>query len=316
VYEAIDRALARLITCAGSDVEITLVSDHGSGPSSDKVLFLNRALAEAGLLAFHPPKLGARATSMVKEAALTLLPPRLKERAFMAMGRALPGWLESRARFGAIDMTRTRVFSEELNYFPSLCVNLRGREPEGTVDPSELPQLRASLEALARTLVDPWSGERIITAIHARDDVYFGPLTARAPDFVLELAMDGGSSYNLMPSNGGGSVFRRLAPEEWLGRKGRSLPGSHRPQGLFLAAGPSVRACGEITAHIADASATCLARMGIEAPSEASGRVLGEALVRVARSTATLPSIAAGPSMTGNDLARTEARLRALGYVD
>ena len=316
VYAAIDRALARLIVRAGDDVEITLVSDHGSGPSSDKVLYVNRALESAGLLTFHPVKIGARATGLLKEAALTLLPPRLKERAFTAMGRALPGWLESRARFGAIDMTRTRVFSEELNYFPSLCVNLRGREPQGTVDPSELPAIRGALDRLARTLVDPWTGERVVRAIHAREDVYFGPLVPRAPDFVLELAMDAGASYNLMPSTGSGTVFRRLAPDEWLGRKGRSLPGSHRPEGLFLAAGPSVRACGELTAHIADASATCLARIGVGLPEQAQGRVIAEALVQRPVTRALLPKITSIDGTNPLDLARTEARLRALGYVD
>jgi predicted AlkP superfamily phosphohydrolase/phosphomutase len=253
---------------------------------------------------------------MLKRVALTALPPRLKERAFMAMGRALPGWLESRARFGAIDMARTRVFSEELNYFPSLTLNLRGREPEGTVDPSEVPAVRARLDRLARELVDPWTGARVITAIHAREDVYFGPLVSRAPDFVLELALDEGASYNVMPSGGPGSTFSRLPPSEWLGQKGRSLPGSHRPRGLYLAAGPSVRACGEVSAHIADASATCLARMGVELGDVTTGRVLAEILARRADGARVLPDVAPSVATTPLDLARTEARLRALGYVD
>jgi predicted AlkP superfamily phosphohydrolase/phosphomutase len=313
VYVAIDRALARLLEAAGDDVELTIVSDHGSGPSSDKVLYLNRALAEAGLLAFRSSR-PSRITHALKEAALTALPPRVKEHAFMAMGRALPGWLESRARFGAIDFARTRAFSEELNYFPSVAINLRAREPRGVVDRDEIAYVRRRLDDLSRTLIDPWSGRRVIDAVHAREDVYFGPLVDRAPDFVLELARDDGASYNLMPSGGPGPTWRRLTPSEHLGRKGRSLPGSHRPSGVFLASGPSIRARGEITAHIADASATVLARMGIESP-EAAGRVLGEILLRRSTSRA-LPEVAVSASTTGRDLARTEARLRALGYVD
>ena len=321
VYEAMDRALARLVAAAGEDTELTVVSDHGSGASSDKVLFVNRALEEAGLLAFRPKRLASHATRMLKEAALTTLPARVKERAFMAMGRALPGWLESRARFGAIDMDRTQVFSEELNYFPSLTINLRGREPSGTVDPSELPALRLRLEALARSLVDPWTGERVVHAIHARQDVYFGPHVDRAPDFVLELALDttsrgGLASYNLMPSNGSGSTWRRLAATEHLGRKGRSLPGSHRPRGVLLASGKSVRACGEVTAHIDDASATFLARMGVAVPEDASGRVLTEILRGRMGPTTSLPNVTPTSFDARGDLAHTEARLRALGYVD
>lgn len=321
VYEALDRALAQLLLAAGPGTEVTLVSDHGSGASSDKVVHLDRALADAGLLAFRAPRLAARmgggVTRVLKESALTRMPPRIKERAFSMLGRALPGWLESRARFGSIDLERTRVFSEELNYFPSLIVNLRGREPSGTVEPRELPALREELERFADGLRDPWTGARVITAIHAREDVYFGPLTHRAPDFILELAFDEGRSYNLMPSSSApdARVFRRLAEDEWLGRKGRSLPGSHRPYGLFLAAGPSVAQSGEVPARIADASATLLARLGVAPLDEMPGRVLREILVKTARPSMTLPAVA--PTLGDvPDLARTEARLRALGYVD
>jgi predicted AlkP superfamily phosphohydrolase/phosphomutase len=321
VYEALDRAVAQLLESAGPDAEVTLVSDHGSGASSDKVVYLNRALADAGLLTFREARgasrIGSGVTRALKESALTRMPPRMKERAFSMLGRALPGWLESRARFGSIDFARTRVFSEELNYFPSLLVNLRGREPEGTVDGSELPALRDELERFADGLRDPWTNARIITAVHAREDVYFGPLVARAPDFVLELAFDDGRSYNLMPSSGApeGRPFRRLGPDEWLGRKGRSLPGSHRPHGLFLAAGPSVAHVGEVPARIADATATFLARLGVSPLDEMPGRVLREILAKPSRPSMSLPSVA--PTLgDAPDLARTEARLRALGYVD
>ncbi|MFO0684136.1 MAG: alkaline phosphatase family protein [Sandaracinus sp.] len=315
VYEAIDRALARLMERAGPGVELTLVSDHGSGPSSDRVVFLDRALEAAGLLRFLPRRAGAAISRLAKEAALTVLPPRLKERAFGAMGRALPGWLESRARFGAIDFSRTKLFSEELNYFPSICVNERGREPAGTVDPSERPAMRRQLETAMRAIVDPWTGERIVRAVHAREDLYFGPEVRHAPDFVLELALDErGASYNVMPSGGPGPVVDRLPEHEWLGRKGRSLQGAHRSHGLFLAAGPSVRAAGEVTAHIADASATCLARIGSRLP-ESAGRVLSEILTSQP-APVVLPAQGAAPRAERPELARTEARLRALGYFE
>ena len=321
VYEAIDRALAALLSAAGPETEVTLVSDHGSGASSDKVLYLNRALSDAGLLAFRPAHLASRLagglTRVLKESALTRMSPRLKERAFSAAQRALPGWLESRARFGGIDLPRTRVFSEELNYFPSLIVNQRGREPEGTVAVGERLALRHELERFAEALRDPWTNARIITAIHAREDVYFGPLVDRAPDFILELAFDEGRSYNLMPSSGAPNrePFRRLGLDELLGRKGRSLPGSHRPHGLFLAAGLSIAQAGEVPARIADASATLLARLGVAALDEMQGRVLREILRASSTPKLKLPAVAPTRG-DAPDLARTEARLRALGYVD
>nr|MDQ3036047.1 alkaline phosphatase family protein [Myxococcota bacterium] len=278
VYEALDRAVAALIASAGGDdVELTIVSDHGSGGSSDKVLYLNRALADAGLLRFRPGHEGPSAIGRAKDLGLGLLGPRAKEWVFRAAGRALPGRIESRARFGAIDFASTRVFSDELNYFPALHLNLRGREPFGTVEPAEVPAIRDELERFAESLRDPWTGERVIASVDAREELYSGPFITRAPDFLLELALDRGYSWNLLPSGSapaGTGPFRRLSEEEHLGRKGRSMPGSHRPRGLFVAAGPKVRAVGEIDARIADATATLLARLEVRPGPELAGRVL------------------------------------------
>lgn len=319
VYEALDRAVGALVEAAGPDVEITIISDHGSGGASDKVLYLNRALAEAGLLAFRPGHEGVSAFARLKDLGLGVLGPRARDRVFRAAGRALPGRLESKARFGAIDFTRTRVFSDELNYFPALHFNLRGREPAGVVEPRDVPALRAQVEALAESLRDPWTGERVIANVWSREELYRGPWVHRAPDLLLDLALDRGYSWNLLPSASappGTGPFRRLEPREHLGRKGRSLAGSHRARGLFVAAGPRVRATGEIDARIADATATLLARLDVRPGPELAGRVLREMLVRSAAPQRELPEAPREAASSAGDLARTEARLRALGYVD
>lgn len=319
VWERLDLAVGHLLRAAGGDqVEVTLVSDHGSGGASAKVLYLNRALADAGLLRFRKPPMSTGLASIARDRGVALLPPRARQRLFRAFGRALPGLVESRNRFGALDPSATRVFSEELNYFPSLWVNQRGRDAEGIVEAAELPALREELERFAQTLTDPWTGQRIIERVIPRDELYRGPFAERAPDFVLELALDRGYTWNLMPSASappGTGPIRMLGEEEKLGRKGRSLAGSHRPRGLYVAAGPRVRATGEVDARIADATATLLARMGVAPPKEMSGRVLRETLRSGGAPRAVLPE-APVERAGGADLARTEARLRALGYVD
>jgi predicted AlkP superfamily phosphohydrolase/phosphomutase len=314
VYSAIDRAIGRLLEAAGPDVELTIVSDHGSGGSSDKVLYLNRALEEAGFLQFAKPR---PAAGRLKDLALTRLPARAREKLFGAFGRALPGFLESRARFGAIDMRATRAFSDELNYFPAIHLNVRGREPLGTVAPSDVRSTVREIEAALFEIDDPWTSERVVRRVWRREDLFEGPFVARAPDLLLELELDGGYSYNLQPSSSappGIGPWRKLAPEEYLGRKGRSLPGSHRSHGLFVAHGPRIAATGEIQAHIADATATLLARMGVAIPSDAKGRVLFEILSRVERGV----GLPVGPEPRGSagDATLVEARLRSLGYID
>lgn len=315
VYAALDRAVRVLHERAGGDaVELTLVSDHGSGPSSDVVVHLNRVLEDHGLLTHTPRSVVGEVIGAIRGPLVAALPPRARDRLFRAAGRVLPGWLESRARFGAIDLARTRAFSEELNYFPSIVLNLRGREPHGTVGPDEIDAIRARIDRALATLRDPDTGTPIVRAVHTREALYAGPHVSRAPDLVLELELRAdGTTYNVAPSRGPGPAFTRLEARDHLGRKGRSLPGSHRARGLFVAAGPSVPACGEIDAHLVDVTATLLARMGVEPPPEMPGRVLRELRLR-ARTRVPLAD-APVPRATG-DTSRTEARLRALGYVE
>jgi predicted AlkP superfamily phosphohydrolase/phosphomutase len=325
VYQALDTAVGALVAAAGGDaVEVTIVSDHGSGGASDKVLYLNLALEAAGLLRLRKRSAAHWALRSAKDLALTRLPPRMRERLFRGFGAFLPGLVESRARFSAIDMAQTRVFSDELNYFPALHYNLRGREPRGTVAAADVPALRAQLEAALYALRDPYSGAPVVSRVYAREELFHGPCLARAPDLLLELALTDGYSYNLMPSTAapaGSGPFRRLSEREFLGRKGRSLPGSHRDRGLFLACGPGVRAVGEIDAAIADVSATLLSRMSVSLSLDLDGRVLEEILHAADRSAAVhaqgspLPA-AASSAPTRSATARVEERLRRLGYIE
>lgn len=327
VYGALDAAVGALLEASGEDIELTIVSDHGSGGSSDAVLHLNRALAEADLLRFREEsrsatraRLEALALGRMKDLALTRLPPRLKERLFRAADARLPSWLESRTRFGAIDFSRTLAFSDELNYFPGVSLNQVGREPRGFVPPRLRERtLRRVTEAL-RALRDPWTHEPVVEEVWRREELFEGPFVDRAPDLLLRLALrrdtpgSRGYSWNLRPSAGPGPVFARLPAAEHLGRKGRSLPGSHRERGLFVATGPRVEPVGEIDARIADASATLLARLDVAVPPEASGRVLWEALREGGGEPRPLPEAEA--LRARGDEAAVEARLRALGYVD
>ena len=325
VYEALDAAVARLLDVAGENVEVTIVSDHGSGGSGDRVLYLNRALADAGLLTFRSSsfaeRLRSRVTQRVKDAALTLLPPVVRQGLFRFAGAMLPSLLESFARFGAIDMERTRAFSDELNYFPGVWLNQRHREPSGVVEESERDSTLRAVERALRALRDPYSGQPVVEHVWRREELFEGPFLERAPDLLLGLHLVDGYSYNLMPSASAPAscegAWRRLQRDEFHGRKGRSLGGSHRDKGLFIAHGPRVAAVGEIESAIADASATLLARMDVSVPANAAGRVLYEVLTDASGECEMLPR--ANVQKRTNDgagEAAVERRLRALGYID
>ena len=316
VYQALDETVGRLIEAAGSQTEVTLLSDHGSGGSSDKVLFLNRLLAEHGLLSFKTRS--RRGGARLKELALRRFPPRLRDRVFRAANSWLPNQLESNVRFGAIDMENTIAFSDELNYFPGIYLNIAGREPKGTVHPNERHETILRIRAALLGVRDPWTGRPVFRDVVRREELFDGPYLERAPDLLLDLHLDDNYSYNLMPSASappGHDPWRILTDREKPGKKGRSLPGSHRSHGFMAIAGPAVPSVGRIDAHIADMTATLLARLGISVPSSFRGRVLWEALDASDTARALPDAVPHKSGVRGNE-AVVEARLRALGYVE
>src|SRR4029453_6204721 len=197
----------------------------------------------------------------VRGLALRAVPVRLQgtlvRRAPGAAGR-----LEGGARFGGIDWARTRAYSEELDYHPSVWINAAGREAEGIVRAADYERTRDQVaSALLRWRDD--AGQAVVERVWRREQVYHGPATPRAPDLLLELAAPGGYSASCLRSAGPGPALRRLAPDEHGAGKGSGLNGAHRREGMFLFAGPGVRPAGAVpTAAITDVLPPLFALVG------------------------------------------------------
>ncbi len=329
VYRRLDAALASIVAALPRDATVLVASDHGFGGAGTTVVHLNRWLADRGALRFHE---GARATParMVRRArrlALRGLPRGLQERAVRRRGRGLARRLEAWSRFGAIDMAHTAAFSEELNYAPSIWLNVRGRDPLGTVAPGReydalVERLRADLLAWRH----PANGARIVDAVHRRDEIYAGTCLEDAPDLVLESALENGYSYAWLPSTGDESAsVRPLAPTEYVAGKGGGMNGSHRTDGLWALAGPAVAARARATASITDVAPTVLHLAGLPVPSWMDGRLLagvaGMAVIAddAIADVATIDDAAAracAPHVDdGSEDDELWRRLAALGYL-
>lgn len=294
VYERLDQAVGRLVDAAGEDTVIGVVSDHGFGGSGTGVVHLNNWLADRGYLAFAPEHGG-----LMKRLALRLTPESWRGDLFRRF-QGLASRAESASRFGGIDWSGTRAWSEELNYFPSIRVNLRGREPRGQVDPADYDafchDLCAELEAW-----DP------VAKAWRRDELYDGPYVDRAPDILLEFALEDGYSPSCLRSRGGPS-FRRLEPHEHLGGKERGMTGNHRPEGVFLLSEPvAAEHCS-----LLDVAPTVYAALGTPGPPMEGRPLIGEAAgVAGTGAHATAPS-----PYTPEEAAAVEQRLRELGYFE
>lgn len=305
VYERLDRAVAALIEAFGDGL-VCVVSDHGFGGAGTGVVHLNNWLAGQGHLALAANNAPRSPLAPLKALALGAVPARWQGPLFRRMA-GVAARAEGSARFAGIDWPRTRAFSEELNYFPSVRINLRGREPEGVVDPADYEAVVADLCA-ELTAWDP------IARAHPRAALYEGPFVDRAPDIVLELALEDGYSHSCLRARGGPS-FRRIGPEEYLGGKERGMNGNHRPEGVWLCSEPLADARA---VSLLDVAPTVLAAMGVPAPWMEGRSLIAGTGAEAPAATADPPPAAANPEQpyTPEEERALEERLRALGYLE
>ena len=242
VYRRLDDACGEL-RAAAPEALCVVVSDHGMGTATDKVVHLNRHLAERGLL-FRREGFGRFVDGLARRARDTALAwlPAVIAQALFRRARAAAAELESRARFGGIDWRRTVAFSEEANTNPGVWINLAGREARGCVAPEEYEHVRNSvIEALLDWKLP--SGAPVVRRALKREEIHRGPFANRAPDIVVELALENGHGLSLVPTpwsegerHGEGiPSVRTLDADDHGGGRGRGMNGTHRGNGIWIA---------------------------------------------------------------------------------
>lgn len=299
VYEKLDAACGALHEAFGSDAPCVVLSDHGCGGAARHIVHVNRHLADAELLARRDRAALDRLAQVARDVALRVLPARLVQRLF----RGVPGAaarVESTARFGGFDWSRTRAFSEEANTQPGVWINLAGREAAGCVPPDAYETTRDDVIAALLEWKLP-NGQPVVARAVRREEWASGPFCERAPDVLFELALDDGYGLTLVPTpwhEAPGSV-RRLRDAELAGGRGRGMNGTHRPDGIWIAHPAEGVLAEPAPRRLSEVARVLLATVGVawdgddQAPKE------------------NVPN-----DYSDEESARVEARLRALGYLE
>lgn len=263
-FHELDNAIARLVDRFGKDANYILVSDHGFGAVNHWV-YLNNLLEQHGLLTLKSAKTWAHA--VVRKFNL-----RDSVRARLGLQQSTPWHRQDPFRCPLVDYTQTKAFAgPQLEH--SVYVNLKARCPEGIVQPGEEYEKtkRRIIEVLS-TATDPQTGKRVFENVWARGQIYKGAYTQNAPDIIYELApgyMVNNYPYPSCLSRG--RFLRRLKP-------GYDISGYHRPDGIFIGAGPAFRKGQFVEASIPDIAPTVLYVMGLPIPTYMDGKVLEQAL--------------------------------------
>jgi len=329
VYQRLDESLGRIVARLPEDCTVLVVSDHGGGPVSDRVVYLNRHLARLGLLAYKPQAAGglaARATRRLYETARGRLGSDQKKWLAEKFPALREKFENAATSYANIDWSRTKAYcSEVLAYPPSIFLNMKGDRPEGIVAEEEREDLIRLLTEKMSELTDPRDDSKIIARVYRREELFQGECAAQGPDLVLDWWSSKGFSAcpSLAEEQDGPVVkIRERAPmrePEWSG--------THRLHGVLIARGPAIQPGAKIQgARLEDMMPTILYLMDAPIPAGLDGRILTEMIkpeylrehpAKGGKSGAPVETLETPKTpYSDEEAAEVEERLKALGYVD
>lgn len=321
VYEAVDRAVGeRLERWAGLATNVILLSDHGFY-REDFLVSLSAWLRENGYLSMRATRnlLSARLRKFAKR----VMPSHLRH----ALGRSSLGRAGAGRDFAAqFDWENTRAFCWGAG--ARIRINLRGREPRGTVEPgAEYEDLRDELIERLEGLAHPKTGQSVFKRMWRREELYHGPRVEEAPDLVGELGAHVTVNSNLhdpdiplfFEKTQEGQRLLRGVFDKPLGR------GNHSPLGTLMLVGPAFEAGAKLDdmPGLSDIAPTALYLAGLGVPGEMDGSVPAGALTQqwreehpVREAGRVADREGAGSSgYTEAEQEQVSQRLRDLGYL-
>jgi len=318
-FQRLDRSIGQLIQQAGDDTLVIIMSDHGMGPAHNMIV-LNNWLLDIGLL-------------KLKGNPLT----RLKHRSFkwgftlrnvhqMVDRLGLAKHAEYKALYSVdailkmlflsfhdVDWSRSKAYSFG-RYVGPIYVNVKGREPQGIVNPGrEYEEVQDKIAALAGELADPRTGRRLVGRVLRREEIYSDPYLDQAPDLILLPAAETDKFFGLADF-GSNQMVQTIYRYSWM----------HRDHGLLMMMGPQIERGTKLDdAHIVDLAPTILYTMGVPIPQDMDGHPLVEAFAQGDAQDIPLlntvptssPQRSEETSYTAEEAREIERRLRQMGYL-
>lgn len=226
LYRRIDDALGKIMERAGDNALVMAVSDHGFVPFR-RQFNLNGWLMDSGFA---------------------------KARNRFSRGKE--------SYFADVDWTGTKAYGLGIN---SLYLNVKGREPDGTVAPgSEFEQERSTLIEKLLSIKDPETGDAVISNAWRPEEIYSGPNISRAPDILV--------CYNRNYRASWDTILGKY-PREHLLDNLDPWSGDHCMDAQFL---PGVFVCNQKSnvpdVSLVDMAPSIIRSFGLKPPSEMEGR--------------------------------------------
>ncbi len=320
IFQQADDSLRQILARVDDDTLVIFMSDHGMGPVHHFV-FLNSWLRDEGYMVLKRDPL-TQIKAMAMRAGFNLVNVHklvnalyvikdIEHRVSYSKDSLMKKVFLS---FDNVDWSRTVAYSFG-RAVGMVYINLRGREPQGIVEPGEeYEAVRDEIARRALAYTDPRTGRRLAKEALRREDVYHGRHLEQAPDLIL------------IPADETSHVFGLSDFGSWsLFEPAYRYTAVHRPNGILAIRGPQVPAGAKITdARLEDLAPTILYAMGVPVPADMEGRVLTDVFdpAYVAARPVLYGDGASGrppddfsSGYTADEEAQVTKRLRQLGYM-
>jgi predicted AlkP superfamily phosphohydrolase/phosphomutase len=225
-HRHVDALIARLLEHADDETVVLVVSDHGA-KRMDGGIRVNEWLRREGFLATLAQPDGVAKLNDV-----------------------------------GVDWPRTTAWGEG-GYYARIFMNVKGREPEGVVEPGDYERVRDDLAERLAAIPDD-QGRPMGTKVFKPEEVY-PRVNGVAPDLIVHFGDLLWRSVGTVGGDEGVHTFENdTGPDD----------ANHAQDGLFILAGPGIPAAGRLDAHLLDVAPTVLELLGIDTPRAMRGESL------------------------------------------
>ena len=218
-YKEVDERIGRLLKHADDATAVLVVSDHGA-KRIDGGICINEWLIKEGLLTLQGP---------------------------------IPDKPTPYAKIG-VDWSWTKAWGEG-GYYARVFINLKGREPQGQVEPEDYEAFRSELAAKLAAIPDD-QGQAIPTTVYKPEELY--PQVNRiAPDLLAHFGALHWRSIGTVGHGGIHTLENDTGPDD----------ANHAEFGIYLLSGPGVEAT-QADGHLLQIAPTLLRVLGKRVPKD------------------------------------------------
>ena len=246
VYQAIDAGIGRLVDRAGH-ARVLVLSLHGMSHAFGAQFMLRDLLINLGVTQPLPPSPHATGVASHASDGLRAVWRRLPR---SVRDRIAPIRSRLRESFAAPPRVHLGVDAQQSQCFPhnnglavgGIRVNLAGREPDGIVAQGAAAEtFEDQLIQDLLDIVEERSRRRLVRRVIKTREHYSGEHLNLLPDLLVEWD-DATAVGSALIRGGAGATVRAMSPKIGVvtGTNDYGRTGEHRPEGFFIATGPSI----------------------------------------------------------------------------